>query len=405
VTILAGIDLTDPELYADRVPDEIFAQLRHEAPVWWNVQTAGASGFLGDPGFWAITRHADVMEVSRNDKLFSSYENGAVIRTDGEATREEVEVGRVLMLNVDPPHHTDLRRIVSRGFTPRAISALRGWLTERAGQIVRKALEQGTGDFVADVAAELPLQAIAELIGVPQEDRKKLFHWSNQLIAYDDPEFGGERMMAAGEMLGYAQAMAEDHKAHPRDDIVTKLVTAMNGEALTEDEFAYFVMILAVAGNETTRNATTHGMLAFMSNPDQWQLFRDQRPETMPDEVIRWATPVTSFQRTATSDTELRGQQIKKGQRVGMFYRSANFDEDVFDQPEKFNVLRSPNPQLGFGGLGVHYCLGASLAKMELEIIFNAIADLMPGIHLTGQPERLRSGWINGIKRCPVAYS
>jgi cholest-4-en-3-one 26-monooxygenase len=345
-----------------------------------------------------------VMEVSKNDKLFSSWENTALIRFEDNVDRDAIDMQRVIMLNTDPPHHTDMRRIVSRGFTPRAISNLRDALSERARKIVMTALEEGTGDFVTDVACELPLQAIAELIGVPQEDRKKLFHWSNQMIGYDDPEFAEAGMMAAMELIGYAMSMAEDRKTCPRDDIITKLVSAQEGEALNSDEFGYFVVMLAVAGNETTRNAITHGMIAFMAHPDQWELFKATRPETMPDEVIRWATPVTVFQRTATADTELGGVAIKKGQRLGLFYRSANFDEEVFDHPEKFDITRSPNPHLGLGGMGVHYCLGASLAKLEIELIFNAIADVMPDIHAVGTPERLRSGWINGIKRCPVAY-
>jgi cholest-4-en-3-one 26-monooxygenase len=400
---LPEIDLTDAELYAHRVPNEEFAELRRSAPVWWNEQRTGSKGF-GDNGFWAVTRHADVMDVSKNDKLFSSWENTAIIRFEDNIDRDSIDMQRIIMLNTDPPHHTDMRRIVSRGFTPRAIASLRDALTARARQIVMTALEEGSGDFVTDVACELPLQAIAELIGVPQEDRKKLFQWSNQMIGYDDPEFAEAGAMAAMELIAYSMELAEDRKASPREDIISKLVTAQEGEALNSDEFGYFVIMLAVAGNETTRNAITHGMMAFMENPDQWELFKATRPETMPDEVIRWGTPVTVFQRTATADTVLGGAEIKKGQRVGLFYRSANFDETVFDQPEKFDITRSPNPQLGLGGMGVHYCLGASLAKLEIELIFNAIADAMPDIRQAGTPERLRSGWINGIKKCPVAY-
>jgi len=400
---LPDIDLTDPELYAHRVPTEEFAELRRSAPVWWNEQRTGSKGF-GDDGFWAVTRHADVMEVSKNDKLFSSWENTALVRFDDHVDRDAIDMQRVIMLNTDPPHHTDMRRIVSRGFTPRAIGNLRDALTERARTIVMKALEEGTGDFVTDIACELPLQAIAELIGVPQEDRKKLFTWSNQMIGYDDPEFAEAGAMAAMELIGYSMEMAEQRKACPRDDIITKLVTAQEGEALNSDEFGYFVIMLAVAGNETTRNAITHGMIAFMEHPGQWELFKATRPETMADEVIRWASPITVFQRTATADTVLGGAEIKKGQRVGLFYRSANFDEEVFDRPEEFDITRSPNPHLGLGGMGVHYCLGASLAKLEIELIFNAIADAMPDIHSAGTPERLRSGWVNGIKKCPVAY-
>ena len=178
----------------------------------------------------------------------------------------------------------------------------------------------------------------------------------------------------------------------------------MDGEALTTDEFGYFMILLAVAGNETTRNAISHGMLAFLDHPEQWELYRAERPATAVDEIVRWATPVTVFQRTALADTTLGGQQIRAGQRVGLFYRSANFDEEVFDHPERFDILRDPNPHLGFGGMGTHYCLGANLARLEIELIFNAIADAMPDITKAGEPERLRSGWLNGIKHLPVHY-
>ncbi len=398
-----GFDLTDPDLYARRLPQEEFAELRRAAPVRWNPQPSDM-GF-NDDGFWAVTKHRDVVAVSRDSDTWSSYENGAIIRFLSGNTRDQVELQRVIMLNIDPPHHTKMRGIVSRGFTPRAISNLRDVLSDRAKKIVREAVQKGTGDFVADVACELPLQAIAELMGVPQEDRHKLFSWSNEMVGYDDPEFEGDGEAASVEILTYSMLMAEDRRACPRDDIVTKLVSAqVDGDELTSDEFGFFVILLAVAGNETTRNAISHGMLAFLDNPDQWELFKSERPETAVDEIVRWATPVTAFQRTATRDTELGGQPIKKGQRVGLFYRSANFDEDVFDDAEHFDILRSPNPHVGFGGTGAHYCLGASLARLEIDLMFNAIADAMPDISKAGDPQRLRSGWLNGVKRLPVSY-
>ncbi len=398
-----GLDLTDPDLYARRVPNEEFAELRRAAPIWWNSQPADI-GF-GDDGFWAVTRHTDIVAVSRDSDTWSSSENTAIIRFVNGTTRDQVEVQRVIMLNIDPPHHTKLRGIVSRGFTPRAIGNLREVLTDRAAKIVRTAIAEGSGDFVTDVACELPLQAIAELIGVPQEDRHKLFSWSNDMVGYDDPEYQGDGETAATEILSYSMVMAADRRACPRDDIVTKLVNAqVDGDELTEDEFGFFVILLSVAGNETTRNAISHGMLAFLDHPDQWELFKQTRPETAVDEIVRWATPVTVFQRTATRDTELGGQHIKKGERVGLFYRSANFDEEVFDHPERFDITRSPNPHLGFGGSGAHYCLGANLARLEIDLIFNAIADAMPDIRKAGDPQRLRSGWLNGVKRLPVSY-
>ena len=400
-----GFDFTDPDLCAQRLPVAELAELRRTAPVWWSAQPRGSSGF-DDEGYWVVTKHADVMTVSRDSNLFSSWDNTAIIRRSPDGGIDsDIDGQRLILLNIDPPQHTKLRGIVSRGFTPRAIGNLREALTARAERIVAEALADGSGDFVTDVACELPLQAIAELLGVPQEDRRKIFDWSNQMVGSDDPDFEGEGIVAAMELLAYAMEMAEDRTASPRDDIVTKLVNAeIDGEHLSSDEFGYFVLMLAVAGNETTRNAISHGMQAFFDHPDQWELFKAERPETAADEIIRWGTPVTVFQRTALADTELGGQHIKQGQRLGLFYRSANFDEDVFDQPERFDILRDPNPHVGLGGFGAHYCLGASLAKLEIGLIFNAIADAMPDIRPAGQPERLRSGWLNGIKRLPVSY-
>jgi cholest-4-en-3-one 26-monooxygenase len=404
-SIPPGFDFTDPDLYRHRVPTEELAELRRTAPVWWNAQPRGASGF-DDEGYWVVTKHADVLEVSRASDVYSSQQNTAIIRHGEPVTDETLAMMQLILLNLDPPQHTKLRGIVSRGFTPRAIKNLRQALTDRAEAIVRGALADGSGDFVSDVACELPLQAIAELLGIPQEDRLKVFNWSNEMVGYDDPEYDGDPQAAAAELVGYSMAMAEDRRGCPRDDIVTKLVHAeVDGGHLSPDEFGFFMILLSVAGNETTRNAISHGMLALLDHPDQWELYKEQRPETAGDEIVRWATPVTVFQRTALADATLGGQQIKTGQRVGLFYRSANFDEDAFDHPERFDILRDPNPHLGFGGTGTHYCLGVNLAKLEIELIFNAIADAMPGIHKAGEPERLRSGWLNGIKRLPVAYA
>ncbi|MFQ6394429.1 cytochrome P450 [Nocardia sp. KC 131] len=403
-SIPAGFDFTDPDLWATRRPVEEFAELRRTAPVWWNAQPDGVSGF-DDGGYWVVSTLEDIKEISRHPETFSSTENTAIIRYQPQITREQIEVQRVILLNMDPPTHTKSRRIVSKGFTPRAVEGLRRALTERAAAIVADAKRGGSGDFVELVASELPLQAIAELLGVPQQDRKKLFHWSNQMVGADDPEFAGDSATAQLELTGYAWHLAEERRECPAEDIVTALVNAdIDGEHLSSEEFAFFVILLSVAGNETTRNSITHGMKAFVDHPDQWQLYREQRPRTAPDEIVRWATPVAAFQRTATRDVELGGQLIKKGQRVGMFYSSANFDETAFDDPFTFDVLRDPNPHVGFGGAGTHYCLGANLARLEIDLMFNAIADAMPDISQVAEPELLRSGWLNGIKRWEVRF-
>ncbi|MCL2536158.1 MAG: cytochrome P450, partial [Nocardiaceae bacterium] len=263
----------------------------------------------------------------------------------------------------------------------------------------------GRGDFVEQAACELPLQAIADLLGVPQEDRRKLFDWSNTMTGRDDPDVHDDPLVAVQEIMGYAYAMATDRRACPADDIVTKLVQAqVEDGALTPEEFAYFVILLVVAGSETTRNAITHGLIAFAEHPDQWQLYQRDRPSTAVDEIIRWASPVLSFQRTATRDTELGGRSIRKGDRVVMLYASANFDEAVFTDPLRFDITRTPNPHLAFGGTGVHYCLGANLARLEVELMFDAIADHLPDITILGPPVRMRSGWLNSIKALPVDY-
>ena len=402
-----GFDPTDPGLNEIGIPLEQFMELRKTAPVFFVKQPPEARAGFNDEGYWAISKHADIAAVSKNSKDFSTNENGAIIRFSPDMEREELELQRVMLINQDPPDHTKLRQVVSRGFTPRSINALHDVLVERANKIIDDALAKGEGDFVYDVAAELPLQAIADLMGVPQEDRRKLFDWSNQMLSYDDPEIEGDEAVAAAEILGYSMALADERRKEPKDDIITKLINAdVDGHgALTDDEFGYFVILLAVAGNETTRNAITHGMMAFMDNPDQWELWKQDRPSSMVDEVIRWATPVTVFQRTALNDVEVGGQLIKKGERVGIFYASGNHDEDVFENSMTFDITRTPNPHLAFGGHGAHYCIGANLARLEVELMFNAIADRMPDIQKTGEPRRLRSAWINGIKELPVKYA
>lgn len=399
-----GIDVTDAALYTDGLPHEVFDHLRAEHPIWWNPQPPGIGGF-DDEGFWVVSTHALVREVSRDGTLFSSWANTATPRYADHAPREFIETNRALMLNMDAPEHTALRSIIMRGFTPRAIERLRAGLAARAERIVAEAAARGTGDFVADIATELPLQAIADLIGVPQDEREKIFDWSTVLTGRDDPDVEGDPATALGEIFAYAGELAAARRAAPADDIVTTLVRAQDErEALTDMEFGFFLVLLMVAGSETTRDAITQGLIAFQDHPDQWELYRTRRPATAVDEIIRWASPVMNFQRTATADTELGGRKIAAGDRIVMLYAAANFDETVFESPRRFDITREHNPHLAFGGTGPHYCLGTHLARMEVGLIFDALAAHAPDLRLLGAPTRARTGWLNAIKRAPVDY-
>jgi cholest-4-en-3-one 26-monooxygenase len=404
--IPADFDFLDANLNLERLPVAELAELRKSEPVHW-VDVPGGTGGFGDKGYWLVTKHADVKEVSKRSDVFGSSPDGAIPTWPQAMTRDSIDLQRAVLLNMDAPQHTRLRKIISRGFTPRAIGRLEAELAERAQKIAETAAAEGSGDFVEQVSCELPLQAIAGLLGVPQEDRDKLFRWSNEMTAGEDPEYAHvDPAMSSIELIQYAMQMADDRSKNPGEDIVTQLVEAdIEGEKLSDDEFGFFVVMLAVAGNETTRNSITHGMIAFSQHPEQWELYKKERPSTAADEIIRWATPVSAFQRTALEDTELSGVQIKKGQRVVMSYRSANFDEEVFERPHTFDILRDPNPQVGFGGTGAHYCIGANLARMTINLIFNAVADRMPDLKPIGEPERLMSGWLNGIKHWQVDYT
>ena len=402
----ADFDFLDSALNLERLPVAELAEIRKTDPVHW-VDVPGGTGGFGDSGYWLVAKHADVKEVSRRSDVFGSSPDGAIPVWPKDMTREAIDMQRAVLLNMDAPQHTRLRKIISRGFTPRAIGRLEEELAQRAQNIVKAAAAEGGGDFVEQVSCELPLQAIAGLLGVPQEDRDKLFRWSNEMTAGEDPEYADvDPAQSSMELIMYAMAMADERGKNPTDDIVTTLVQAdIDGEKLSDDEFGFFVIMLAVAGNETTRNSITHGMIALANNPDQWELYKKERPSTAADEIIRWATPVSAFQRTALEDTELGGVTVKTGQRVVMSYRSANFDEDVFEDLHTFNILRDPNPHVGFGGTGAHYCIGANLARMTINLIFNAVADDMPDLKPIGEPERLRSGWLNGIKHWQVDYT
>ncbi|MDP3768407.1 MAG: cytochrome P450, partial [Dehalococcoidia bacterium] len=317
----------------------------------------------------------------------------------------------LMMVNLDPPRHTKLRNLVSQGFTPKMIRRLEPHVREIATAIVDKVADKGECDFVTEVAAELPLQVIAELIGIPLEDRHQIFEWSNQMIAVGDPEYAGSMEVAtkaAADMFVYANTLTADRRVNAKEDLVTVLIDAeVDGKHLDDVEFNFFFLLLAVAGNETTRNLISGGMQALMEHPDQRaRLVND--PSLMPtavEEMLRWITPVMYFRRTATRDTEIRGQQIAEGEKVTLWYISANRDEEAFEEPDGFDVGRSPNAHLTFGAGGPHFCLGASLARLENQVMFEELLRRLPGIELAGPVARLRSNFINGIKHIPVRFT
>jgi cholest-4-en-3-one 26-monooxygenase len=311
---------------------------------------------------------------------------------------------------MDPPQHTRQRAFVNRGFTPRMIARLEDHIRHICDALINDVAGRGMADFVTDIAAPLPLQVICELVGAPPEDRPRLSELSNLLVGADDPEYQsptGERLQhtAALEVYDYAGKLAERRRAEPADDIVTRLLQPDDtGEVLSPHEFDLFFLLLTVAGNETTRNALSGGMVAFFEHPAQWQrLAADPGlSASAVEEVVRWVSPVNMFRRTAVCDTELSGQRIAEGDKVVVFYASANRDDGVFDAPEEFDIGRDPNPHIGFGGGGPHFCLGRHLAALELRVLFEALAKKLPGIKPDGEPSRLRSNFVNGIKHLPV---
>ncbi len=394
------IDIGSHDAYVNGVPWELFAKLRTEAPVYLHKKVEPEQP---EEGFWAVTRHADCVKVNRQWESFSSQRKGAILTED----RPDLEFARML-IDLDPPEHSRLRQLVSRGFTPKVIKSMDGHFREVAREIIKDAVATGTFDFVTEIAAELPLYAIAELLGLPQEDRHKVFKWSNAMIGAQDPEYMGADDMAANamtELYMYANELAAARKIEPKQDIITTLLEADGDQQLSEHEFDLFVLLLSVAGNETTRNATAQGLLAFLENPDQWALLKSDPARYVDgavEEVLRFGTPVMQFRRTATSDMELGGQQIKEGDAIVMYYIAADRDPDVFPDPDKFDITRSPNPHLAFGGGGPHHCLGVSLARLEMRIMFEELLSQVDHFDLVEPPSRLRSNFIHGLKHLVV---
>jgi cytochrome P450 len=396
---LEEIDLSDHDAFWERVPHEWFRTLRHEAPVFFNPEADG-------PGFYAVTRYADIREVHRNVEIYSSEIGGTSLE---DLAPDQIEA-RKSMIDMDPPRHDELRGLLARRFTPRAVKVWEDQVREVTDRVLDEALPKGEFDFVREISSEIPMQVFAEILGVPLSERRYIIELGDRLLGNQDPEFAqpsddSHRLLpfsspAALEMFEFGRKMAAERRKHPRDDIITQLAF----EPLNQREFDVYFVLLATAGNETTRHTITHGLLGLLEHPDELERLRSD-PALFPtaaEEMLRWATPVHHFRRTTTREAELAGTTIPAGAKVTTWFVSGNRDETVFEDPDRFDVGRSPNKHMAFGPGGIHHCMGAHLARMEVQIAFEELLGRVRSIELAGPPERLRSNFFNGIKRLPV---
>ncbi len=392
--------------------DRSFAVLRHEAPVSHHRPLEDILGLQqrDERGYWAIVRYHDIRQISRDPATFCSGQGVQF----GDAPPEMLEASQSF-LAMDAPRHTKLRGLVSAAFTPRQVARIEEGIRANARRVVEEAAPTGGGDFVELIAKRLPLITISDMIGVPEADREGVVQAADTLVTVSDPEVSGASspLEALGSALwtltGFAKELAEQRERSPGDDLMSALVHAeVDGDRLTRDEIAAFFVLLSVAGNDTTRHTTSHAMRALTVNPDQWAALGADSDGSLPkavEEFVRWATPVLTFRRTATRDTEIAGQPIGRGEKVVLFYHSGNRDETVFADPWRFDISREPNHHLGFGGGGPHYCLGASLARTQLRSLFGELLRLLPDIE-AGEPELFRSSaFIHGIKRMPCTFT
>jgi cytochrome P450 len=406
---LEEIELANPDSYVDRIPFDWFDHLRRDHPVMWHPESPP------NRGFWAVTRYEDLTAVHMDWETFSS-EIGAVAIEELDA--EQLEI-RKSMLETDPPRHTELRKICSKRFSARGVGKYEDWIRDVARGVLDTALANEEFDFVTEISRELPIRFLCSIFTVPQEDAPQLISWGDQMIANQDPEISAAvpdmvdteayrflpfRSPVALKVFEYADRQRDLRLAEPADDVIEALVVAQQEDRLNEREFHNYFSVLMIAGNETTRHTISSGMLALMEHPDQLRLLQDE-PERIPvavEEILRWATPVLHFRRTATRDVELGGQTIKTGDKVVTWYISANRDEDMFPDPYTFDVTRQPNDHVTFGPGGPHFCLGAHLARLETKILFQELLPRLQSIELTGPARRIRSNFVNGIKSMPV---
>jgi cholest-4-en-3-one 26-monooxygenase len=392
-------DIFDPDIHVEGIPHEAYRRMRVEAPVYWHHEPGGR-------GYWAVMKYEDVVAISRDPGTYSS-QRGATFIKDHEG--DDLSAMQMMMVNMDPPQHVRFRNLVKHAFAPASVRALEPKIRGAVRRIVDNVARKGRCDFVRDVAQLLPLEVIADMIGVPHEDRERIFEWSNCMVGMDDPEVQqnfAHAQAAAMQMWQYAGELGQARFDKPGDDLISMLMKGVAEGGLSAMEFASFFMLLFVAGNETTRNLIAGGMQALIEHPEERErLMRD--PETLlptaVEEMLRWVSPLVYFRRTATRDVVLRGQQIKENDKVVMYYGSANRDEAVFPDPYRFDVGRTPNDHLAFG-VGQHWCLGAGLARLEIKLMFEELLKRLPDIQLDGPVKRLRSNFLNATKSMPVKF-
>ncbi|MGJ6123888.1 cytochrome P450 [Mycolicibacterium sp. Y3] len=393
----------------DDLRDGAFATLRRESPITF-FGVPEFAGFPSGAGHWALTTYDDVRHASRHPEIFSSSPTSTSL-SDVPA---EISEFFGSMITLDDPRHLRLRGIVNRAFTPKVVARIEDSVRERARRLVAQMVERhpdGEAEFVSEVAGQLPLQIICDLMGIPEEDEAEIFHWTTVLLGAGDDEVSGdydEILKVSTNLANYGMNLAEQRRAKPAEDLTTNLVQAeVDGERLSSAEIASFFILLSAAGNETTRNAISHGMVALTRYPEQrdiwWQDF-DRVAPTAVEEIVRWGSPLIFMRRNLTEDIEMRGIQMKAGDKISMWYASANRDEQRFTDPYRFDVTRDPNPQIGYGAGGAHFCLGANLARREVRVVFDELYRQVPEIVATGEPAILRSAFIHGIKRLPVAW-
>ncbi|OBJ89327.1 cytochrome P450 [Mycobacterium asiaticum] len=408
---LADIALGSLDFWAldDDYRDGAFATLRREAPIsfWPAIEI---EGFTAGDGHWALTRLDDVHFASRHPEVFSSSPN--IVISDQTPELAEYFGSMIVM---DDPRHQRLRSIVSRAFTPKVVARIESSVRERAHRLVTSMIANhpdGRADLVSELAGPLPLQVICDMMGIPEEDHQRVFHWTNVILGFGDPDLATdfeEFAKVSMDIGAYATALAEDRRSNHHDDLTTALVEAeVNGERLSSSEIAMFFILLVVAGNETTRNAISHGVLAlsrYSEQREKWWADFDGLAHSAGEEIVRWASPVIYMRRTLTRDFELSGTKMAEGDKVTLWYCSANRDESKFADPWTFDVARNPNPHVGFGGGGAHFCLGANLARREIRVVFDELRREIPDITATAEPARLLSQFIHGIKSLPVAWT